>query len=210
MPFQIYSDRLMRMQPKTVREQVTNQIRDDLLSGRFEAGSMLREIELASRFGVSRGPVRDAFIQLSNEGYLAYQANRGVTVRRPPNPDDRRFITSVRKQIETHVILKGTPHLTDNSLKNVESALDRLKVACDEGKATTIALRDVEFHESILVACGGDDMLGAWRQLCSRMLLTYTRHQDYAHTYREHFEIFTPLSNKDAQSTVEAIVANIQ
>ncbi|TWU59221.1 putative HTH-type transcriptional regulator YdfH [Rubripirellula tenax] len=200
----------MSMQPKTVREQVTNQIRDDLVSGRFEAGSMLREIELASRFGVSRGPVRDAFIQLSQEGYLAYHANRGVMVRHPPNPDDRKFITSIRQQIETHVIEKGIAVLSDKSLVNVEAALDRLKVACDEGKATTIALRDIEFHESILVACGGEDMVGAWRQLCSRMLLTYTRLRDYQQTYREHFEIFTPLSARDCKATIAAIKANIK
>ncbi|MBB3206738.1 DNA-binding GntR family transcriptional regulator [Rhodopirellula rubra] len=200
----------MSIQPKTVREQVTNQIRDDLLSGRFEAGSMLREIELASRFGVSRGPVRDAFIQLSHEGYLAYYANRGVMVRHPPNPEDRKFITAIRQDIETHVVLKGASQVTEESLKVVEVALDRLKAACDAGKATVIALRDVEFHESVLIACGGDDMLGAWRQLCSRMLLTYTRHENYAQTYREHFEIFTPLADNDAKSTVAAIRANIR
>ncbi|EMI56855.1 GntR family transcriptional regulator [Rhodopirellula sallentina] len=200
----------MSIQPKTVREQVTNQLRDDLLSGRFEAGSMLREIELASRFGVSRGPVRDAFIQLSHEGYLAYYANRGVMVRQPPNPEDRKFITSLRVEIETHVVTRGAASVDPGELKLVEVSLDRLKAACDTGKATHIALRDVEFHEAILVACGGEDMLGAWRQLCSRMLLTYTRHDNYAQTYREHFEIFTPLADGDPKATVAAIKANIR
>jgi DNA-binding GntR family transcriptional regulator len=200
----------MPLSPKTVREQVTNQIRDDLVSGRFEAGSMLREIEMASRLGVSRGPVRDAFIQLSQEGYLAYYANRGVMVRHPPNPEDRAFITSIRQQIETHVIEKGIQDLDDESIKRVELSLERLQEACDAGKATRIALRDVEFHESILIACGGDDMVGAWRQLCSRMLLSYTRHSNYQQTYREHFEIFTALSAKDAKATIAAIKANIK
>ena len=97
----------MTLTPQTVREQVTNQIRDDLVSGRFEAGMMLRETELARRFGVSRGPVRDAFIQLSHEGYLTYQANRGVQVRLPRSPEDRKFITWLREQIECHLIQKG-------------------------------------------------------------------------------------------------------
>lgn len=200
----------MPMMPKTVREQVTNQIRDDLVSGRFEAGSMLREIELASRFGVSRGPVRDAFIQLSHEGFLAYYANRGVMVRHPPNPEDRKFITNIRKQIETYVIEKGLPDLSDDGLAKVERSLERLKEACDEGKATTIALRDIEFHESVLIACGAEEMVGSWRQLCSRMLLSYTRLSDYQQMYREHADIFAALSKRDVTKTIAAINANIK
>ena len=183
----------MTLTPQTVREQVTNQIRDDLVSGRFEAGMMLRETELARRFGVSRGPVRDAFIQLSHEGYLTYQANRGVQVRLPPNPEDRKFITSLRQQIESHLIQKGIESLTDDDLKSISKALDELKTACDSGQPTEIARRDIEFHEAIMVALGGEDLVGAWRQLCSRMLLTYSRHKDYDQAYQEHVDIYEAL-----------------
>ncbi|TWT49387.1 putative HTH-type transcriptional regulator YdfH [Rubripirellula amarantea] len=200
----------MTLPPQTVREQITNRLRDDLVSGRFEAGSMLREIELAGRFGVSRGPVRDAFIQLSHEGYLSYYANRGVMVRHPPNPDDRKFITSIRRQIEAYAIEKGVPNLTDDNLKKVASSLEKLKSACDGGEATSIALCDVEFHEAIMKACGGEDLVGAWRQLCSRMLLTYTRHDDYDQTYREHLDIFNALSERNAEAAIAAIDANIK
>ncbi len=110
--------------PQTIREQVTSQIRDELVSGNFPAGATLRESELAERFGVSRGPIRDAFLQLSHEGFLAYQANRGVTVRHPPDPADREFITSLRKQVETHVIRKGLVRLSDESLRENRSDFD--------------------------------------------------------------------------------------
>ncbi|MDP6721301.1 MAG: GntR family transcriptional regulator, partial [Pirellulaceae bacterium] len=92
---------------RTIREQVTNQIRDDLVAGNFPDGCVLREAELAKRFGVSRGPIRDAFLQLTQEGFLAYEANRGVRLREPPDPENREFIVSLRIQIETFVIRKG-------------------------------------------------------------------------------------------------------
>lgn len=198
------------MTPKTVREQVTNKIRDDLVAGKFQAGTMLREIELASRFGVSRGPVRDAFIQLSHEGFLAYHANRGVMVRQPPDPADRDFITSIRQQIETHSVQKGLKEVTEESTEQVEASLLRLKVACESNEATEIALRDIEFHESILIACGSEDLVGAWRQLCSRMLLTYSRLSNYKEAYEEHVTIFESLRKKNVKATVAAIKANIK
>ena len=200
----------MNLTPKTVREQVTNRIRDELVSGRFEAGTMLRENDLAKRFGVSRGPVRDAFIQLSHEGFLAYHANRGVMVRQPPNPEDRSFITSLRQQIETHVLKKGFAKLNDDSLSGIQVALQSLKLACESNDATQIALRDIEFHEAILVACGGEDLVGAWRQLCSRMLLTYTRLSNYEQAYEEHEAIFNSLKNGKLKPTIDALKANIK
>ncbi len=200
----------MSIAPKTVREQVTNQIRDELVAGRFEAGTMLRETELANRFGVSRGPVRDAFIQLSYEGYLAYHANRGVTVRHPPNPENRKFITSLRQQIETHAVERGLAKATDDEIDNIEAALDRLKAACDSGDTTAIALQDIEFHETIMIGCGAEDLVSAWRQLCSRMLLTYSRLGDYHQAYREHVKIFDSVKARSIEATIEALKANIK
>ncbi len=200
----------MPLIPQTVREQVTNQIRNDLLSGRFPAGTMLREIELAARFGVSRGPVRDAFIQLSHEGYLAYQANRGVMVRHPPDPRDREFITELRLKIETYVIERGFKDKSEEKINSVELALERLKEACDSGEASQVAIRDIEFHQKILLACGGDDLVPTWRQLCSRMLLTYTRLGDYSQAYKEHVAIFEPFRDGDMKKTIAAIQANIK
>lgn len=196
--------------PQTIRQQITNQIRNNLVSGAFPAGTTLRESELASRLGVSRGPVRDAFIQLSHEGFLEYQANRGVTVRQPPDPADREFVTDIRRRIESYVIAKGIKQITEDSVKSIESALARLKSACEKGDATEIAYCDIAFHESILIACGGEDLVGSWRLLCSRMLLAYTRHANYGQTYQEHADILEALKKKSSRAAIAAIKANIK
>ena len=53
------------MSYKNVREQVTDRLRTEVLLGEFETGTALREIPLSERYGVSRGPIRDALLQLS-------------------------------------------------------------------------------------------------------------------------------------------------
>ncbi|QDV66135.1 GntR family transcriptional regulator [Crateriforma conspicua] len=196
--------------PRTIREQVTNEIRDQLVTGQFPAGTTLRETDLAERFGVSRGPIRDAFLQLSNEGFLTYQANRGVTVRHPPDPEDRELITSLRKQLETHVIQKGLGDLTDAQITKIKDALDHLQSACEQGDVARIARRDIQFHEAFLTACGGEDLLPAWRHLCSRMLLTYTRLTDYMKVFHEHVVIFDALQDRKKAAAITAIKANIR
>ena len=62
------------------RDQICDALRSDLIAGKFHHDQPLRETTLAKRFGVSRGPIRDAFLKLTQEGSLIYETNRGVRV----------------------------------------------------------------------------------------------------------------------------------
>jgi len=194
---------------RTIREQVTTELRQELVAGGYSAGEVLREIDLATRFGVSRGPIRDAFLQLSQEGFLAYQANRGVTVRHPPHPANRPFILSLRRQIEIYNIECGLSGLTDASLTEIEAALVALGQACESGDVAAIARDDMAFHETILHGCGGDDFIQPWRQICSRMLLAYTRLDNHFQIYEEHAAIFDAVRRRDIKDTIAALRINL-
>lgn len=194
---------------RTIREQVTCQLRDEIIAGDMGPGSVLREAELAKRFGVSRGPVRDAFLQLSNEGYLAYEPNRGVTVRHPPDQSDRDFIADLRRQIEIHVVTRGINDLTGEAIARVSTSLDVLKAGCLAEDHAAIKRGDLEFHEAILLECGGESLLPAWKQLCSRMALTYERLSKIDLIYAEHERIFNALKQKDLGGIIQALSENI-
>ncbi|TWT40675.1 GntR family transcriptional regulator [Botrimarina hoheduenensis] len=194
---------------RTIREQVTGQLRDEVVGGQLAPGSVLREAELAARFGVSRGPIRDAFLQLSNEGYLAYQPNRGVTVRHPPDQADREFIAALRRQIEGHVTARGVPSIDDSSLEDIRSLLVDLQIACNRGDTAAVRRCDLAFHEAILTACGGQSLIPAWKQLCSRMAFSYERLSGYKDVYTEHEKIFRDLESRDADALREGLRANI-
>jgi len=200
----------MALVARTIREQVTDQIRDEVVAGNFPAGEPLREAELAERFGVSRGPIRDAFLQLSQEGVLAYQANRGVTVREAPKPENRDFIISLRQQIECFAIRRGLSQFSNGGTASIKAALDDLKTACAGGDVATVARCDMAFHEAMLLACGGDDFLAVWKWLCSQMLLTYSRLENYQQLYDEHVAILAALETGGKQASVAAIKANIR
>ena len=193
----------------SIREQITGKIRDELVAGNFEAGLPLRETQMAKRFGVSRGPVRDAFLQLSQEGFLAYHSNRGVTVRHPPALEDRSFVASLRAQIESYIVHKGFEKLTPESHKQIAVALAGLKQACSDKDVIEVAKADMEFHRSILQECGGDDFIQTWRQLCARMLLTYSRLKSFDEAYAEHEEIFELIKKKDLKKTLSMLERNI-
>ncbi len=55
-------------------------IRDAILTGAYEAGTMLGEIPLAEEIGVSRTPVRTALALLQDEGWVTRYPKRGALV----------------------------------------------------------------------------------------------------------------------------------
>lgn len=64
------------------RGSVTDRLRADILSGALPPGDRLVELTLSERYGVGRGAVRAALVELDGEGLVGREANRGATVRR--------------------------------------------------------------------------------------------------------------------------------
>ena len=85
---------------RTIREQIVEQLRNEVLSGELPEGQSLREQKLAARFGVSRGPIRDALLQLSQEGLLIAEPNRGVRVSGGPSLAIQPLVVDTRRRIE--------------------------------------------------------------------------------------------------------------
>lgn len=66
--------------PLSIAEQISDRISERIIRGEIGAGTWLREQAIAEQFQVSRGPVREAFRLLENDGVLAIHANRGAQV----------------------------------------------------------------------------------------------------------------------------------
>ena len=72
---------------KTLRQEVVDEIRQRILTGDFQAGERIKENEMAQQLGVSRGPVREALRQLEQEGLVQYERNVGCSVAQVSGQD---------------------------------------------------------------------------------------------------------------------------
>jgi DNA-binding GntR family transcriptional regulator len=75
-------------------------LRDDILAGRLSAGTRLVEGALATRFGVSRIPVREALSRLQSEGFVTIVRHRGATVSETLIQDSHELL-QIRRGLET-------------------------------------------------------------------------------------------------------------
>ena len=67
--------------PTLVRDGVYEHLRRAVLDGDLAPGEHLGEVELGAQLGVSRTPIREALMRLTQDGLLIAEANKGVRVR---------------------------------------------------------------------------------------------------------------------------------
>ena len=66
---------------KTLWEQIADALREDIIRGKIMPGERIVEEEIAEKFHVSRGPVREALRHIEEEGLIIYESHKGCTVR---------------------------------------------------------------------------------------------------------------------------------
>jgi DNA-binding GntR family transcriptional regulator len=69
--------------PRTVADHVADVLREAIAGGSLQAGTVLRQDELARQFQFSRMPVRDALRQLEAEGLVSIHPTRGAWLSLP-------------------------------------------------------------------------------------------------------------------------------
>src|SRR5262247_1387502 len=85
--------------PRTIAAQVAGRLKEEILAGERAAGSRLRQVEIARRFGVSTTPVREALAALQREGLVRLHPQRGAVVF-VPTVDDLREHYEIRAALE--------------------------------------------------------------------------------------------------------------
>ena len=155
-------------------------IQSRVLSGEIPTGTRLRQETLASEFGVSRTPVREALRQLQASGILTVAPNRGAVVR-GPSARDIREAYAVRAELEGLAAELAVLRLSDGQLRtlreteglfrhSIEQLIDDRKQGVDRhwsGESEWERANNV-FHAVIQEAADNRQLLVAIAQLHQR------------------------------------------
>jgi len=194
----------------SIREQIANQLRKEIFDGALAENTKLREQALAERFGVSRGPIRDVFLQLTKEGLLVSRSNCGVVVSSALEPDLQKLVVRLRLNIEVFAVKKVIDQLDGADFKRLEKMLDALVAAFDKEDYSHVPLIDMEFHQYLVQRAGGDELLNIWQPIVFRMRMNYKRITRAAEVLAEHRQILDALKAKDQKAAVAALRENVR
>ena len=132
----------------TVKDQIAEQLRSDIISGEMQPKTKLNEKELAERFGLSRGPIRDVILQLTKEGLLISRNNCGASVNSVLDPKLQKLMIKLRRIIEEYAVTELNGNLTDQNIADLEDILASLEDAFDREDYTEVTKIDISFHLS--------------------------------------------------------------
>lgn len=116
-------------------DSVTDDLRRDILSGRFEPGDRLLEISLAEQYDCGRAAVRSALVALTSEGLVEREANRGANVRRI-SVSEAIQITEARSALESLIAASAARHATAEDHDELRAVIEdmRTSVGGDNGR----------------------------------------------------------------------------
>ncbi len=196
-----------------LREQIVDQLRNEVVSGRLVAGERLSEASLVKRFNVSRTPIREALQQLTHEGLLYARPNCGVSVADEPCDALRELVIPIRRTIETFALQAFFDQLEEEDFRQWEEILLRMESACRRRDYPAIAEQDLAFHRSIIRRVAMPELEAIWSAIVVRVRSHFRETQrDYADPMEilaEHTRIMEVFRSGDLEASIEVLGINI-
>lgn len=196
-----------------LREQIAEELRLEIIRGNYQPGESLVERKLAERFRVSHAPVREALLQMANEGLAVAQANYGVRVANPtPQPIIDALLPS-RQQLNRLALQAAAVHMTDEHFLWLESCTTRMSAGIARMDAADVREADFLFHRAIVEWSEEPHLFAICRNISARVHLQHaTRPLDFerAKTWVEqHLAVLNRLRDKAIEAASDALLANL-
>ncbi len=190
---------------------ITASLRAAIVSGEIPAGERLIESDLAERFGVSRGPVRDALAELERTGLVELQARKGSFVR-SLTADDVDEVYSLRIALESLAIGRAVGH--GIGVDRLASLLDDLEAANRRTDRAAIGRADMALHRALVEGAQHRRLLDAWERLADQTLLMMTDlpmlDPDVQGPMGAHRAIVDHMAAGDGEAATAALVAHLE
>jgi DNA-binding GntR family transcriptional regulator len=196
---------------KTAQAMVVEGLRDAILRGVLLGGQPIRQDEVASQFGVSRIPVREALRQLEGEGLVAFRPHRGAMVSEL-SPEVVQELTEIRIALEGLALRLAIPKMTESDLRAAEEILDQAKREPD--LVAQWGEFNWRFHSALYAPAQRPHLQGMIKTL-------HTNYERYLRVYvlvlgyeergqEEHHELLARCERRDVEGAVELLERHVR
>lgn len=182
-----------------ITDAVHERLRDAIFAGDLTAGSRLSVPALAERLGVSRSPVREAVVRLTQERLAREEPRRGAVVAHV-DADELASVYEVREALEglaaRLAVLHGGPAL----VTELDELFAAHEVAVESNELDEHVKLDMRFHYAIRQGSGNPELTRLLDEIQSRVrlaMLTTTVTSGPALALHDHREILEAIRQGD-------------
>ena len=196
--------------PRTVKEQLADHLRDEIVRGALEPGEHLRLEDIAARFEVSTMPVREALRELESEGLVTIYPHRSAVVTEL-TAEDIEDIYDIRATLEAMATRLAVPQMTEAICQDLAGIVEQMDGQL--GHIATLVKLNHRFHSTLYAASGR-------RHLCDLNHTLRYRTQHYLHAYmddlgsmalaqEEHRAILDACCRRDAEEAASLVEEHV-
>ncbi len=191
---------------KNITENVYYTLKENILNWNLKPQERISEKSISEKLGVSRTPVRESFIKLSNEGLIRIKPQRGSFISKI-NLDDAFEGIFIRNTIESEIIKTCWTKLCYSDFQKLKEIIDMQSLFAAKKNYMEFYEYDDLFHRTIFVAANKKI---SWR-IVSEALSHYVRLRTLVlvdsngceRILDEHSKILNALKEKKPEKALE-------
>jgi len=178
-------------------------IKQAIISGKLVPGDRLREADIAEQMGISRGPVREAFSRLSQEG-LIYSHPYRETVVAEMNPEQiEEIYVPIRRILETYAAEHAYEKLNLEDYEYLEGIIRSMETACTNENLDELTNLDMQFHTYLIDSSANATITALWNiiiaKIHARLLYQGIHHESLAVVPIQHTEYLSYIRSHDME-----------
>lgn len=197
---------------RTSVDDIFDYLHDEILSLRLRPGDKISEADIATKFSVSRQPVRDAFGRLATLDLLLIRPQRATEVKR----FSMREITKarfVRSSVEKEVLRLAALNCDAQGAARLSAALDQQEKAVEAMDVERFGGLDYQFHKILCQIAQADfafDVIMAEKSKVDRLcILSLSKGDRMPELVEDHRAIADAVQNGDATAAIAAGVHHL-
>lgn len=207
-----------KLAPKTVHQAVAEDLRDAILRGRLAGGARLNQVDIASGYGVSPIPVREALRQLESEGLVKSAPHRGAVVA-SLSQEELRDLYDMRIALESLATRLAISQAQAGDFAKLESLYSRMS---NERYPSRWLDLNFEFHRALYAPCNRPHLITLIDTLrrnterylrvaaknADRLLAGHVEHRRILQAYRERdASAATTLLQEHLHNTLKSLIS---
>lgn len=190
-----------------LHEEVSQYIKEAILTGELKPGDRIVETRLAQELGVSQAPVREAIRELEFSGLVEQKPFSGTYVKQITVQEMRQFY-EVRGALEKLGAECAVRRMSEEQYQALAMTIFSMEEAARDHDVPEYIKCDALFHDQIVAAANNDLLSRLWEQCNIRSWLhvgTSLTRRDLPELASRHRKIFEALRSKDLEQLRAAI-----
>lgn len=191
----------------TIRDQVYNIIKENILSEHYKPGEKVNEVTLAKELGVSRSPVRSAINELVGEGLLESKPHHYVRVRELTEKEIL-DVYELRLLLEIFAIEKAVETMDEAMSKRLTQFATYFQTCGTYDQLLSYVEIDTKFHNYLIEHAGNNLVLETFGRIGALItpfrIISLKSRDRFQESVEEHVAIISALCAKDAKTATEA------